>query len=210
MAKTPGYVPTEPSAGSTLPAPASPATIDENDAGSFDLNGALALSNGTYSITSTGRGTAAYDHPEHLHRSSRPQFCRLLRLAQPSGTDQHRPQVLPPRLRRPANRRSSTAAFRIHRTRSSTSPALTVNGNPAIETGRFTLSGASHRQWLRRLQRRGQSLTDTSFSGTYTAAATGRWQANLNYSAIYYQLGISGLAGFAPQSTSSHHQFHPP
>jgi hypothetical protein len=94
----------------------------------------------------------------------------------------------------------------VNGTFTSTNQVFNISGtdsnlNPAIETGRFTLSGASIANGFADYNDAGSLLTDTSFSGSFSAATTGRWQANLNYASITTSLGIVGWQVSPSQST---------
>ncbi len=174
-------------------------TIDENDAGSFDLNGSLAISTGTYSLTSTGRGTAAYATPNTSTAQAAHNF--IVYCVSPS-----RLELISTDNKFFLHGYADQQATGVNGTFTSTNQVFNISGtdssgNPAIETGRFTLSGASIANGFADYNDAGSLLTDTSFSGSFAAAATGRWQANLNYSAITTSLGLVGWQVSPSQST---------
>jgi hypothetical protein len=180
--------------------------IDENDAGSFDLNGSLAISSGNYSLTSTGRGIFSYVTPSSSATTASPQGTHnfIVYYVSPSrlelisadqkfflhGYADQQAAVVD----------GTIAAFTGDQVFNIS--GIDSTGNAAQETGRFTLNGSGAlANGFADYNDGGSLLTDTSFTGSYTVAASGRWQANLNYAAIGTSLGLVGWQVSPSQST---------
>jgi hypothetical protein len=166
--------------------------IDENDAGTVNLQ--LAAT-GSYSFSANGRGAAAYTTPASTVPTS----------ISPQGTHNFIVYfVSPSRL----ELLSTDKKFFLHGyadLQSSVAGTLAAftgnqvfnisgydsNSNPILETGRFTLDGAGNlANAVEDFNDAGSFYSAVPFTGTYTVASTGRWQANLTFTST--TIGLVG------------------
>jgi hypothetical protein len=158
-------------------------TIDENDNGNVSQQ--LALSSGSYAISSGGRGTASYTTSNGTHNFIvyyvSPSQLELI------STDKNfflhgyaDQQTLPV---------GTTAAFVGDQVFSTSGYDNNGGGNlsvPVLETGRLTLTASdaatgSIANAIEDYNDAGVFFTAVAFNGSYSVAGDGRWTANFAY-----------------------------
>ena len=154
-------------------------SIDENDAGTFSSQ--LAISSGTYTLSSNGRGTATYTTPAGPNTGAHnfivyyvsPSELELISTDKKFFLYGHADQQLSG-----VGTLSGNQVFKISGFDNS---GPSGSGYPIVETGRFSPSGGVLSSSSSIMDYNAQSsFYSPTFTGSYSVTSSGRWAASLS------------------------------